>query len=129
MANRLVAELGVQQSVEVEEADWIAGASRRSTPVVTAAAASGFEAYTRVLHPLGPRVPGQQPGRWMDVASWSGVELVSGIDFPDIALPEHEPSGPEPWPGHVPQVGTLHPDDADALAAALAQHTSTPARC
>jgi hypothetical protein len=32
-------------------------------------------------------------GRWIDVASWSGVELVPGIDFPDIALPEHEPSG------------------------------------
>ena len=40
-----------------------------------------------------------------------------GSDFPDIALPEHEPSGVEPWPGQVPQVGTLHPADADALAA------------
>ena len=52
-----------------------------------------------------------------------------GLDFPDIALPEHEPSGVEPWPGQVPQVGTLHPADADALAAVLAPHTSTPERC
>ena len=52
-----------------------------------------------------------------------------GSDFPDIALPEHEPSGVEPWPGQVPQVGTLHPADADALAAVLARHTSTPDRC
>jgi hypothetical protein len=35
----------------------------------------------------------------------------------------------EPWPGHVPEVGTLHPADADALAAALARHTSAPERC
>ncbi len=52
-----------------------------------------------------------------------------GVDFPDIALPEREPSGVEPWPGQVPEVGTLHPDDADVLAAALAGHTSTPERC
>ena len=52
-----------------------------------------------------------------------------GIDFPDIALPEEEPSGVEPWPGQVPQIGTLRSADADALAAVLARHTSTPERC
>lgn len=130
MDNRLVAESGVQQSVEVEEADWIGGRlSPFDSCVVTSVVPSGFAAYTRVLHPLDPPARGQQPVRWVDVASWSGIELVPGIDFPDIALPEHEPSGVEPWPGHVPQVGTLHPADADALAAVLARHTSTPERC
>jgi len=31
--------------------------------------------------------------------------------------------------GQVPQVGTLHPADADALSAVLARNTSTPDRC
>jgi hypothetical protein len=125
-----VAESGVQQSVKVEQAAWIgARLSPFDSGVVTSVVPSGFDAYTRVLHPLGPSARGQRPGRWVEVASWSGIELVPGIDFPDIALPEHEPSGVEPWPGQVPQVGTLHPADADALAAVLARHTSTPDRC
>jgi hypothetical protein len=128
--NRLVAESGVEQSVDVEAAAWIGGRlSPFNSYVVTSVIPSGFEAYARVLHPLGPSARGQQMGRWRDVASWSGVELVPGIDFPDIALPEHEPSGPEPWPRLVPQVGTLHPADVDALAAVVARHTSTPDRC
>ena len=125
-----MAESGVQRSVEVEAAAWIGGRlSPFGSGVVTSVVPAGFEAYARVLHPLDPPAHGQQPGRWLEVASWSGVELVPGIDFPDIALPEHEPSGVEPWPGQVPQVGTLHPDDADALAAVLARYTSTPERC
>jgi hypothetical protein len=125
-----VAEPGVQQSVKVEEAAWIGGRlSPFNSGVVTSVIPNGFSAYARVLHPLDPPVRGQQPARWGDVALWSGIELVPGIDFPDIALPEHEPRGEEPWPGQVPQVGTLHPADADALAAVLARHTSTPDRC
>jgi hypothetical protein len=128
--NRLVAGSGVQRSVEVEEAAWIGDClSPFESGVLTSVVPSGFEAYVRVLHPLDAQAHGQQPGRWIEVASWSGVELVPGIDFPDIALPEHEPSGAEPWPGEVPQVGTLHPVYADALAAVLARHTSTPDRC
>ncbi len=125
-----MAESGVQQSVKVEEAAWIGDRlSPFDSGVVTSVVPRGFAAYARVLHPLDPPARGQQPGRWVDVASWSGIELVPSIDFPDIALPEHEPSGVEPWPGQVPQVGTLHPADAHALAAVLAQHTNTPDRC
>lgn len=130
MDNRLVVESGVQQSIEVEQAAWIGGRlSPFDSYLVTSVVPSGFEAYARVLHPLDPPGRDQHPGRWGDVASWSGTRLAPGIDFPDIALPEHEPSGVEPWPGQVPQVGTLHPADADALAAVVARHTSTPDRC
>jgi hypothetical protein len=120
----------VQQSVNVEEAAWIGGRlSPFSSCLVTSVVPSGFESYARLLHPLGGSARGERPGRWRDVASWSGIDLVPGIDFPDIALPEHEPSGAEPWPGQVPQVGTLHPADAGALVALLARYTSTPERC
>jgi hypothetical protein len=129
--NRLVAEWSVQQSVKVEEAAWISGRlSPFDSCVVTSVVPYGFEAYPRVLHPLDPPARGQQSGRWADVASWRATELTRGIDFPDIVLPEHgPPSGVEPWPGQVPQVGTLHPADAEALAAVLARHTGTPDGC
>ena len=67
-------------------------------------------------------------GRWSDVAKWSGVELVPGGQFPDIALPEHQPVEAEPWPGGVPEIGTLYPPDAVALGDVLAGHTTTPSR-
>ncbi len=125
-----MAESSVQQSVKVEKAAWIGvRLSPFDSGLVTSVVPNGFEAYARVLHPLDPPVPGQQPARWGDVASWSGIELVPGIDFPDVALPEHEPSGAEPWPGQVPQIGTLDSADADALSAVLARHTTTPDRC
>jgi hypothetical protein len=128
--NRPVADLDAHPSVAVEEAAWI---GERLSPfdscAVTSVVPGGFEVYARVLHPLHQAARGQQPGRWADVAVWSGIELLPGIDFSDIALPEHKPSGVEPWPGQVPQVGTLHPADALALAAVLAGHTSTPDRC
>ena len=128
--NRPVAGSRVQQSDEVDEAAWIGGRlARFDSGVVTSVVPSGFESYARVLHPLVGSARGRQTGRWRDVASWSGVDLIPGIEFPDIALPELEPSGAEPWPGQMPQVGTLHPADADALGAVLGRYTRTPDRC
>jgi hypothetical protein len=63
------------------------------------------------------------------VAAWSGVALVPGGQFPDIALPEHEPVGVEPWSGQGPQEGTLYRPDTDVLVEVLAGHTTTPHRC
>jgi hypothetical protein len=130
MDNRFVVEPAVQQSTEIADAAWIAGRlSPFDSGVATSVVPAGFPAYARLLHPLNPAVSGQQPARWANVAAWSGVELAPGVDFPDVALPEHEPSGAEPWPGQVPQVGTLHPADLEALIAVLSRHTSTPDRC
>jgi hypothetical protein len=123
-----VGELRVELSVEVTAAGWIA--DRLTSPrrgVVTSVVPGEFESYARMLHPL--RGSGTEPGRWSDVADWSGVQLVPGGQFPDIALPEHEPVEAEPWPGLVPDVGTLCPLDAVALADVLFAHTTTPSRC
>jgi hypothetical protein len=121
--------LGVERSVEVDEAVWIA---ERLAPfgsgVTTSVVPGGFEMYARVLHPLGAAAHGGQPVRWADVAAWSGVALVPGIDFPEVAMPEHEPAG-QPWPEGVPDVGTLDPSDVVALSGELAGHTATPDRC
>jgi hypothetical protein len=83
-----------------------------------------------VLHPVEePRRAGDRPVRWAEVAAWSGLALVPGGQFPDIALPEHEPVGVQPWSGQGPQEGTLYRPDADVLVEVLAGHTTTPQRC
>lgn len=125
-----MAEPRAVPSAEIAKADWIADSlSPFHSGVVTSVVPGGFEAYVRVLHPLTEPLRGSQPARWADVAAWSGVQLTPGIDFPEIAMPEYEPPGAEPWPGAVPEVGTLRPSDADALAAVLTLHTGTPDRC
>ena len=120
----------MRRSVKVEEAAWIGrGLSPFDSCVVTSVVPGGFEAYARLLHPLNPSAGGRRVGRWGDVASWSGVDLAPGIHFPELALPEREPDGAEPWPGQVPEVGTLDRADVDVLASMLARHTSTADRC
>jgi hypothetical protein len=121
----------VELSAEVTEAAWIAGRlSSFDSGVVTSVVPGGFEAYARVLHPLEePGYAGDGPVRWAEVAAWSGVALVPGDQFPDIALPEHEPVGVEPWSGQGPREGTLYRSDADVLVEVLARHTTTPHRC
>jgi hypothetical protein len=126
-----VIEAAVEPSADIAQAAWIA--DRLSPPgagLVTSVVPAGFEAYARVLHGLaGTATGGDRPARWAQVAAWSGVELVSGSQFPDIAFPDHEPPGAEPWPGQLPQVGTLHESEAVALGVLVAGHTTTPARC
>lgn len=122
---------GVEVSGEVAEAAWIAGRlSCFGSGVVTSVVPGGFEAYGRVLHPVKkPWEGGDRPVRWAEVAAWSGVPLVPGGQFADIALPEHEPAGVEPWSGQGPEEGTLYRPDADVLVEVLAGHTTTPHRC
>ena len=130
MNNRPVAGADFQHSDAVAEAAWLEPRlSSFDSGEVRSVVPDGFESYARLLHPLHPPVDSQRPVRWREVAAWSGIEITSGVQFPDLAFPEHEPAGAEPWPGHVPQVGSLHPADAQALAAVLARHTSTPGRC
>ena len=121
----------MELSAEVAEAAWIAGRlSPFDSGVVTSVVPGGFEAYARVLHPVvEPRHGGDRPVRWADVAAWSGVALVPGGQFPDVALPEHEPVGVEPWSGQGPQAGTMYRADADVLVEVVASHTTTPHHC
>jgi len=129
--NGVVVEPGVELSAEVAEAAWIAGRlASFDSGVVTSVVPDGFDAYARVLHPVEePRHGGNRPVRWSDVAAWSGAALIPGGQFADIALPEHELVGVEPWSGGGPHEGTLYGPDADVLGEVLAVHTSTPHRC
>ncbi len=127
--NVAVVELGVVPSSEVAEAAWIAGRlSSFGSGVVTSVVPGGFEAYARVLHPIAAGQSGDRLVRWAAVAAWSGVALVPGGHFTDIALPEKEPVGVERWVGRPP-VGTLYRPDADVLIEVLAGHTTAAQRC
>lgn len=121
----------VELSAHVAAAAWIAERlSPFSSGVVTSVVPGGFEAYARVLHPaeaVGDN--GTRPVRWAEVAAWSGVTLVPGDQFSDIAMPEQRPAGPRPWSGQAPQLGTLYRPDADALAEILVGHTNSAHRC
>ena len=121
----------MELSCEVAEAAWIAGRlSSFDSGVVTSVVPGGFEAYARVLHPVEePGHAGDRPVRWAEVAAWSGVALVPGGQFADVALPEHEPVGVEPWSGQGPQAGTLYRSDADVLVEPLAGQTTARHRC
>ncbi len=108
-------------------ADWI---GPRLAPFdsgeVTSVVPDGFESYARILHPC-PDTDGGTV-RWSRVAQWSGIPLRPGMQFTEIAFPEHTPDGPVPC-DHGPVEGTLPRGDAAALTAPLAAHTSTPGTC
>lgn len=118
-------------SRDVGQAAWIAARlSAFDADVVTSIVPGGFEAYTRVLHPVEtPRDGHGRTVRWAEVAAWSGSPLVPGTQFHEIALPQHRPEAPPPWRSQGPQDGTLSAADTAELVKVLAGHTATPDRC
>lgn len=115
---------------DVEQAAWIAELlSPFDSGVLTSVVPPGFEAYARLLHPVEGPEHGDRLVRWAEVAAWSGVPLVPGGQFHEIALPEHESEAPAPWRSQGPREGTLKADDVAALVDMLAGHTRTPERC
>ncbi|MGH9069468.1 MAG: hypothetical protein ACRD0J_18535 [Acidimicrobiales bacterium] len=123
-------DVDLRWSDEVGQARWIAD---RLAPfgsgLLTSVVPGGFESYTRLLHPAEDATHGAQLVRWADVAAWSGLELVPGAQFHEIAIPEEEPAGSAPWRSQGPQEGTLCAGDAAAAVEVLAGHTTTPEHC
>ncbi len=125
-----MAEPVVQRSGEVGQPAWIADRlSPFNAGLLTSVIPAAFEAYARVLHPAEEPGHGYRLVRWADVAAWSRMALLPGSQFADVAFPEHEPAGPDPWSGQGPQEGTLYAADAHVLIEVLAGYTSTPRRC
>ena len=120
-------EVAVRWSREVGQASWIAD---RLAPfdsgLLKSVVPGGFESYARLLHPAEDARHGERLVRWADVAAWSGVELLPGAQFHEIAIPEEEPAGPAPWRSQGPREGTLCDRDAAAAVEVLAGHTTTP---
>jgi hypothetical protein len=121
----------VSWSTQVDQADWIAG--RLLPPlegVVTSVVPGGFDAYVRLLHPIGTRKDAESIRvRWSEVAAWSGQALDRDSQFHAIAVSRDGSEQPPPWQAAKPLPGSLEPDDAGALIDVLGRHTTTPGRC
>jgi hypothetical protein len=121
----------VSWSTQIGQADWIA--ERLSAPqerVVASIVPGGFDAYVRLLHPIGAWKDAESIAvRWSEVAAWSGRALDRDSQFHAIAVSRDGSEQPPPWHGAKPLPGSLEPDDAGALIDVLARHTSTPSRC
>jgi hypothetical protein len=118
-------------STQVDEADWMA--ERLLAPdegVVASIVPGGFDAYVRLLHPIGA---GTNPDgirlRWSEVATWSGQTLHRDSQFHAIAVSPDESEQPPPWHSAKPPQGSLDPEDAVVLIDVLGRHTGTPTRC
>lgn len=93
----------------------------------------GFDAYARILHPLGdpPADPSTwRPRRWADVAARTGVPLGPRTRWHQV-IGADDPWARESaaWAGDRPAEGTLAVPHLLALASHLAPHTRTPAAC
>jgi hypothetical protein len=117
-------------STAVGAADWIGA---RLAPFdahqVTSVVPSGFEAYTRVLHPAETPGPGDRLVRWAEVAAWSGQPLRADSQFHSIALPPGHPAAAAPWSSQGPEPGRLYRPDAEVLAGLLPAWTTVPEQC
>lgn len=91
--------------------------------------APDFESYARLLHPAEEPRHAERLVRWAEVAAWSGVDLVPGVQFHEIAIPEEEPAGASPWRSQGPREGALCAGDAATAVEVLASYTSTPGHC
>jgi hypothetical protein len=92
---------------------------------------AGFAAYVRLFHPAYRRGgPEWTPVRWAEIAAANGRRAHAGMQL--NALTGSSRSLHDPQPGVfdcAPEVGSLPPELAGPLAAALSRHTTTPNRC
>lgn len=93
----------------------------------------GFEAYARVLHPVGE--PADDPStwtpvRWSDVAARTGRPLGPRTCWHQVIGADDPWARDSPaWPGDCPAEGTLVLPHLLALTGRLAPHTTTPDAC
>lgn len=114
----------------VNAADWIRDRLHPFAQDVGSVVPAEFVAYARIFHPAwgsGDDAPTEV--RWSEVAAWSGKTVHAEMQFHSIAMPlPARQTGPHPWNGE-PRLGVLSLQQAIALIALLAKHTSTPDRC
>ena len=95
----------------------------RSGNWVSMTVGAGFDAYARILHPVGD---GPDAPRWADVAAENHCAMRPTVQWEHVTgVGRSEGRG---YPG-APQIGTLNRTALRALCDLLARHTSTPDQC
>lgn len=92
---------------------------------MTGVVPNGYEAYVRVLHPVG--FEGDRVLRWRDVAQVTGRQVHPLVQWWRLigASESWNPSSTL-WDGDDPATGALHQPDGQVLADLLTRHTTTP---
>lgn len=110
-------------------ASWLAGRGGLGHPWVRGLIGPGFEAYARVLHPLG--ADSDRP-TWASVAARNGRVLHASAQWEQISHPP--PFTPDPYRplgrgDRDPDWGALSEQALAALCSVLARHTDSDLPC
>lgn len=116
---------------DVKASEWVVAGLRGFGESVLSLVPAGFPSYVRVFHPAyRPAGAKIVPVRWSEIAVATGA--VAHPAMQSGALTGSYDSLHDAMPGvfeAAPSVGSLPPDLASPIAAALARHTTTPDRC
>ena len=121
----------IQWAPSISEAEWIASRVGNLGEGVTSVIPTGFESYSRILHPAWSEDGGQPQGspiRWHTIAEWSGIGLTRLAQFHSVALGPREVRGDPPF-DRGPDEGSMSLRDLEALASTLRRWTATPEEC
>ena len=118
-------------AIDTSAADWIVGSLRDFAMSVVSLVPAGFPAYVRVFHPAYRGVGSKRtPVRWAEIAAAGEKRAHAGMQLPALTGSFEALHHPQPGVFDRPPVeGSLPPELAAVLPAALAAHTSTPDRC
>lgn len=115
-----------------EAALWIPARLHRFALDVGSFVPEGFDAYARILHPLGKHGSdgNNTEVRWRDIAAANGRSVDDELRLLDLSSEPGRlgPSGEVLWDMQSP-VGSLPRDIAERLSQTLGNHTRTPDQC
>jgi hypothetical protein len=128
---RVATLMPLSPAPDTSAADWYVAELGEFGKSVNSLVPSGFAAYVRVFHPAR-RGPWPNPASvtWTEIAAANQTEPHAEMQL--AALTGSFEFSNHPQPGvfdQPPLEGSLPPDLASQLAAALSVHTSTPDRC
>lgn len=118
----------VEAAPSAEPASWLHG---RLLPwgaggtLVCSVVPTGFEAYTRILHPAYGPGPDAIPIRWSEAAAWAGCIVHAEMQWEPLTEPIPAIDMAPPW-DQEPHIGWCPPEVTTPLIEHLAGFTSTP---
>src|SRR5436305_1318387 len=117
---------------DAQAASWLASRIQGFAETVCSLVPSDFAAYVRLFHPAELHSDAgtmAAPVRWKAIAAATGKVAHPGMQLEALTgFDQHHEDVPGVF-DYPPEIGTLPPDLARVLAAALLRHTRTPDRC